>query len=106
MSIEFYKELAAALDAMPVKRLIAGELFDGADCCSMGAVALARGITVQRWPHILVQLDIPEQLWDEVVNTNDCGSSGDCGSVFNETPEARWIRMRAWVDQQINEAAQ
>jgi len=43
----FLRELAAALDAMPVKELIESELVSTTgECCALGAVAISRGIDV------------------------------------------------------------
>lgn len=43
----FLRELAAAMDAMPEKRLIAGELVEGGECCTMGVICKARGLDVE-----------------------------------------------------------
>jgi hypothetical protein len=43
----FLREMAAALDAMPVKELVAGEIVrDSEHVCALGSVALARGMDV------------------------------------------------------------
>ena len=43
----FLREMAAALDAMPVKELIGGELVrDAEHVCAIGSVAVARGLDV------------------------------------------------------------
>jgi len=39
----FLRELVTALDALPNKRLISGELVCEGECCALGAVALKRG---------------------------------------------------------------
>ena len=45
----FLRELAAAMDAMPEKVLIDGELIDDdGQCCAIGVVCKARGIDVSR----------------------------------------------------------
>ena len=45
----FLREMAAALDAMPVKELVADEVVrDSAHVCAMGAVALARKLDVSK----------------------------------------------------------
>ena len=123
----FLREALAALDAMPDKRLIAGDLvvtgeqcpygeadlIVGADelcdtkgqpypmgaCCLLGAVALARKMDVS-------DLD-PEDI-DSVAPrfgladamTREIVYWNDEGG-WRETPEERWTRMRAWVAEQI-----
>jgi hypothetical protein len=111
----FFKELVAALDALPEKRLIAGSLKieDGA-VCSLGAVALKRGIDTEPLEgafedenHAMVAkaLDIAECLTREVVYENDeCGRFVPDGDKYRkETPEERWQRMRAWAESHILE---
>lgn len=100
----FLRELRDTLDAMAVKELVQsedGELVDqdGA-CCTLGAVALARG-----WPdakeidsaehdHLADRLDIARTVVREIEWEND-------ESWSRETPAQRWTRMRRWVEAQI-----
>src|SRR5690348_13620283 len=42
----FLREMLAALDALPNKRLIVNELVSDGECCALGAVALKRGTDV------------------------------------------------------------
>ena len=93
------REMAAALDAMPVKELVAGEIVrDSSHVCALGSVALARGLDVS-------QLDptdgetvgrtfgIASCLAREIAYEND--ENGP------ETRAQRWTRMRAWVDANV-----
>ena len=94
----FFVDLLAALDVMPVKRLIADELeaADG-EVCAIGSLGRARGLDMST-----IDPDEPEQvsaafniaqcLAQEVVAENDSR---------HESPENRWQRMRDWVDAQI-----
>lgn len=99
---ELLHGLASALDAMPEKRLIAEKLInDRGEVCALGALGKACGrADAMRWidPEDRKQVawffGIAEALAAEVQYEND-----ECG--WNETPEARWRRMRAWVAQQI-----
>lgn len=92
----FLRELAAAMDAMPEKVLIADELInEDGDCCTIGVVCKARGIDVSRVdpedPEAVGDLvGIARQMAAEIEFENDDFSS--------ETPERRWERMRKWVD--------
>lgn len=96
----FLREMAAALDAMPVKELIADELVDdNKRVCAIGAVALARGTDVSR-------LDIHDG--DEVAKRFGIARALACEIEYMndehfapETPADRWKRMRAWVDEQL-----
>lgn len=98
----FLRELLAALDAMPTKRLVANDLQDAqGEVCTLGCIAKARnvdttGLTDDGWADneaIAERLGIAHQLVTEIEFMNDDWTS--------ETPEQRWVRMRAWVAEQI-----
>ena len=102
----FLREMLAALDAIPEKVLVA-EAFVTADghCCAMGAVAKARGIdgsTIdpEDTETVAKTLGLAEAMVRELAYLND----GD--NILwvrrSETPEERWVRMRAWVVSAIN----
>lgn len=93
------RELADALDAMPVKRL-ARDFFatpDG-DVCALGVLALKRGVSTEGLmdgdDHYCSQqlvgraFGIAHQLAAEIMFEND-----ECRT----TPELRWRYMREWV---------
>jgi len=108
----FLREMRDALDAMPVKRLVAHDLVtpDG-ECCAMGAVALKRGQDVSdidetEPDEVAGAFNIAHALAAEIAYKNDeCGpvawNPRTYGSVDCETPEERWKRMRDWVEKQI-----
>jgi hypothetical protein len=94
------RALRDSLDAMPEKALITGDLInvDG-EVCVLGCLAKSRGMNVDEIdpddPESVARaFDIAPQLAREIVYEND-----ECG--WNETPENRWKRMRAWVEKQI-----
>ncbi len=101
------KKLRAALDAMPVKRLIAGNIQDASgQVCALGALdPTAPKYNDDEWDgewdgharKLAKHFNVAPALASEIVYMNDEAFSwkGD------ETPEARWTRMRAWVDKQI-----
>lgn len=96
----FLKELAAAMDAMPVKELIAEELInaDGA-CCTIGVVCKSRGIDIAKIDYedthqVGEAVGITHQLAAEIEWENDEHN-------WRETPAERWTRMRKWVDSHI-----
>lgn len=93
----FFRELADALDAMPVKALIANELetADGAHC-ALGVLGKKRGLDMatidpEERDQVARAFGIAEALAAEVVYENDEVCS-------RETPEQRWTRMRQWVE--------
>lgn len=109
----FFKDMLAALDAMPVKRLVANELespdivpcshwgmFETRSVCAIGAVGQARGIDMKKidpedYGRVSSVFNIAEPLAQEIVYIND-----EWGG-YRETPEDRFIRMRKWVAAQI-----
>ena len=107
-----FRELKAALEAMPVKRLIAGELIceqdvpdpaaSPGDVCALGALGVARGVEMasidpEDTKQVGAAFDIAHQLAAEVEYMND-----ECGRR-NETRYERWQRMYNWVCSQIVE---
>ena len=100
------KKLLAALDAMPERRLIAGNIKDeSGQVCALGALdANAPKYDADDYddadhPRKLAEhFKIAPALASEIVYMND---EYDSWSLRNETPEQRWTRMRAWVEQQI-----
>lgn len=97
------KELAEALDAMPVKRLIAHELKAEGSYCALGVVGEKRGINLEDLDPddsetVAKEFDIAEQLAQEIVYQND-----EASCSWN-SPEERWVYMRKWVDEQLTKA--
>lgn len=109
------RDLLAALDAMPEKRLVAGALHTKeGDCCAIGAVCKVRGkdYTVHEEDDeydlqelnetVAHELDVAPCLVQEIEYFNDeLGDKYVKGKRVSETPEERWVRMRAWVAKQI-----
>ena len=104
----FLRELLAALDAMPVKQLIAEELVtaDG-QCCTIGVVCKSRGIDVSRVDYedpesVGKVVGIAHQMAAEIEYMND-----ECGPWdHEETSVERWQRMRNWVESQLVKVTQ
>jgi hypothetical protein len=99
----FFKDMLAALDEMPIKRLIAEELVHEGEVCALGALAQRRGIDVtdidpENSLVVAGAFNIAEPLAQETVFMND-----EAGS-YKETPEDRFARVRAWVARQIKDA--
>ncbi|MBU9502883.1 hypothetical protein KTE68_22285 [Burkholderia multivorans] len=100
------RELAAALDAMPEKRLITAELQDAdGDFCALGVLGSVRGLDLkgidpEDREAVAAAFNIAPALAAEIVFEND--ENGDhwdhaLGERVFETPEERWTRMREWV---------
>lgn len=108
----FLREMAAALDALPVKELVAEDIVrDREHVCAIGSVALARKIDVSALDVTDGDLvgqtfGITSILAREIAYQNDeNGPSGytrrDISRERDETPAERWTRMRAWVDENL-----
>jgi len=103
----FLREMLAAMDALPEKRLVAHELEIGGQVCALGAVGQSRGLDLsdidpeedEVYEQIARRFGMTEALAREVMYLNDEASSRW------ETAEERFARMRAWVVKQIREEA-
>lgn len=97
------RELLSALDAMPDKRLTDGQIQDSEGCmCTMGVLAASRGMDLARVPYdpreLAAEVGLAQAMVREIISVND-----DDFSWREETPEARWKRVRAWVASQVTE---
>ena len=96
------REMLAALDAMPDKRLIAEELEQDGCVCALGAVGRARGLDMasldpEDSDTVAAEFGIAHALACEILYMND-----EYGPR-KETPEERFIRMRKWVENKIHD---
>ena len=95
----FLAELAVAMEAMPVKELIPNELASHGSYCTLGVIGKARGLdlkaidTEDDW-QLSKEFNIARSMADEIMYMNDEGAFRS----QDETPAARWVRMRQWVD--------
>ena len=96
----FFRALLTALDAMPNKALVKGELetADGA-VCALGCLGRTRGVDIAAvdthdWETLGELFNIAPQLAQEVMYIND-------ESGWRDTPEDRWESVRGWVARQI-----
>ena len=117
----FFKALLEALDAMPEKRLIAGQLEEHGEVCTIGALGRHRGIDMSQMDPedpstVAPAFNIAECLAQEVVHMNDeyaqriyvevPGPPRNAWERHHQighdiTPEERWQKMRKWVLEQI-----
>jgi hypothetical protein len=97
----FLRELLAALDALPEKRLIANTLEEEGAYCAIGSVGRLRGVDMsgvdpEYREQVAQTFGVAEALAAEIMYENDEGGH------WKETPEERFQRMRAWVVKQLN----
>ncbi len=95
----FLREMFAALDGLPDKRLIEGELLEvSGEVCALGAVGVKRGVDMAEIdPYdrktVAGTFAIPQALAAEIMDINDSG--------WRFTPEQRWARVREWTASQL-----
>lgn len=97
----FLREMLAALDALPVQRLIAGDLEYEGEVCAIGSVGRARGmdmsdIEAEDREMIAARFGIAEAMVGEIEYQNDEAA------LFGETAEQRFVRVRAWIVEKIS----
>jgi hypothetical protein len=109
----FLKEMLAALDAMPEKKLIAHELETEGAVCAIGAVGVSRGTDMSKLDPeepegVAAAFGISTPLAQEIVYMNDEAwywsedergvlRKGEDGKFIKLTPEERFTKMREWV---------
>ncbi len=100
------KELAVAMDAMPVKELIKQNLQANGQYCTLGVLGAARGLDMSEVnpddPRSVAKFfGLAEAMVREIVFENDERES--YWSRAELTPAQRWSRMRDWVERQIKD---
>lgn len=100
---QMLRDILTAMDAMPVKELIANNVVCSDGVCAMGAAAASRGVDVteidpENYEAVASAMNIAPQMAQEIAYMNDEGTWG------NETPSERFVRMRNWVSNQIKDA--
>lgn len=96
----FLREMREALNALPIKRLIAHELEAAGEVCAVGAVGRARGVDMSRIDPedndtIAKTFGVARALACEVMYLND--------EYYYSSPEERYVNLRRWVDKNIKE---
>jgi len=93
----FLREMIAALDALPEKRLASSVLVGPhGEVCAMGCVLKARGtdttnVDPEEYETVAAVTGLAEAMVREIAYENDEGN-------WRETPEQRWSRMRVWAE--------
>jgi hypothetical protein len=96
---EFLRKLLAALDAMPNKRLIEGELEQDGEVCALGSLGRAQGMDMSKLDptepeEVASAFGISPALVKELTFVNDEWN-------WRETPEERYEVVRNWVLKQL-----
>lgn len=98
----FLKDLLAALEAMPEKRLVSGELqTEQGEVCALGAIAKVRNIEMppvyddddSSTLIMAERLNIANAMAREIVYMND--------ETYAETPEQRYEKVLNWIRSEI-----
>lgn len=98
----FLRELAKGMDEMTEKRLIADELVTATgEVCAIGVVCKARGLNTADVDFhdadaVGKLVGISRAMAAEIEYENDEARQ-------DETPEKRWVRMRKWVDNNLEQ---
>lgn len=110
----FLREMLAAMDALPVKRLIAHDLaradlvsfshwgmIEAPSVCAIGTVGRSRGIDMrdldpEESEKVAKAFGIAESMAREIVFMND-------EAWWRVTPEERFTKMREWIVENISE---
>lgn len=98
----FLEEMLHAMATLPERKLISHDLEAGGSVCALGAVGKARGIDMKDLDpedrdQIAKVFGIAPALAAEIVYMNDEAN------WRIETPEQRFERMRAWIEEQLFE---
>lgn len=106
----FLRELAAALDAMPVKELVDEVLEEDGAYCALGVLGAARGIdlsALDTYDHQLLAttFGVSETLARHVMYENDERSFWQPHMTEQQERERRWRRVRNWVESELTSAA-
>lgn len=97
----FLLEMWKAITALPEPKLIANELVEKEGAvCAMGAVGKQRGIDMSALDPENIEgvaggFGINQKLAMEIAYMNDEGG------LYQETPEARYERMKKWIEQNL-----
>lgn len=98
---KFFRDLVAALDAIPEKRLVSGSLEKNGEVCALGALGRFRGIGLGEldtydYDSLGETFNIAHQLAQETMYEND-----EPGFRGDDAPARRWQHVRNWAAKQI-----
>jgi len=95
---KFFRDLVTALDALPVKELVAGDLEKEGSVCALGALGKHRGVDLNEldttdWNQLGETFNIAQQLAQETMYMND--------EYGRQDPASRWETVREWAAKEI-----
>jgi hypothetical protein len=98
----FLRELLAAMDAMPEKKLIAHELVNEGGYCALGVLGAARNMDMsdidpEDPETVAARFDVAPAMAREIVYVND-------EHFYRDSPEDRFVKMRAWIAKELGES--
>ena len=100
----FLREMLVALDEMPRERLIRSALYQDGEVCALGAVGVRRMVSMDDLdPN--EQSDVAAFFGIAGAMAAEIAYQNDDATPCSETPEQRFVRMRAWVVSQIRQEA-
>lgn len=110
----FLREMLAAMDGLPEKRLISEDLEKEGAVCAIGAVGLVRGVDMSKIDPednyaIADAFGIAHVLACEIMYLNDEYEKYDRENrrwITDATPEERFTRMRNWIVEKIDDPKQ
>jgi hypothetical protein len=104
----FLLEALAALDAMPEKKLAAESLkFEDGAVCTLGAVAVRRGLDADKIEKLDAQFEdenqdyVAKEFGIATCMVREIVYMNDEATYRAETPEQRFERMRAWIVSEV-----
>lgn len=100
----FLLEMWKSMQALPEPKLVASALEADGAVCAIGSVGKARGIDMSKidpedYEAVASTFGIPHQLAQEIMYMNDEAE------WRTETPEARFARMKKWVENNLKPVA-
>jgi hypothetical protein len=101
----FLRELLAALDALPEQALVESTFDDHGAVCALGSVGRARGTDMTLLNELAEYDDLGGETADAAARSFGIATAmaaeimyvNDQAGRYNETPEQRFARVRAWV---------
>lgn len=108
----FLREMLAAMDAMPVKELVANDIVREGSVCAIGTVAVARKMSTDHIDPedremVAANFGIAPAMVAEIVYENDENGPRQYRGIYGderppgETDAERWTRMRKWTAESI-----
>ena len=97
------RDLLAALDAMPDKKLIAGDFVrPNGSCCALGVLGLARGIDPEYLAALGDDYDRASKSFGASISLIRHIQDENDHRLKNATQDQRWAHVRGWAASKID----